>query len=1281
MKESLSQFTNNFTNKVKEIMNKKNNRDNSENNNEKTEKDNKEDNNDNLKQKKEYSILSPTKVANISGYEDALDFVFLNDSIKNVAISGAYCSGKSSIIETYEEDNKKKRKFLHISLAHFCALCQTDKEKMIDGKDKATIETKILTRKLIKNDKNRATIETKIINQLIQQIPDRRIKQTNFKIKKDYAFLRAIALSLILCLFSALLLLVVKFHSWENYYNKELKNDFLKTVLEMFSNPEARFFSVVILLVIIGFIVFKLIYAQYTSGFIRKISFQGNEIEIGNDSNDSFFDKYLNEVIYIFDKADADAIVFEDIDRFDDVALFEKLREINTLVNIRKSRKLLKKNRKPLRFLYMLKDDLFVEFKERTKFFDFIIPVIPVVDGSNSYGVIKAKLEKAGMFRLFDEQFLNQISLYIDDFRILKNVINELFLYDERLNKGLGDKHLDSNRLLAIIVYKNIFPKDYDELRFRKGCVYSFFAAENIIREAAKSPLYKRENSINKEIKELKEKCEEALSKLDKEYDLNNEVASDSQQQKENGWVTDKYEEEKSSIQSKYNGSINRLENIIIQLHEQQIETESLSFSELLSRYSEEVFNPVFLIKKLKISEKIVNDNYFGLIKYLLSGGYIDASYADYMTYHYENGLSLNDNYFIRSVLEHTGLEYGYHIDSPERVMDFIKPKDFSQTATLNYDLYDYVFSKKDLLSQKQQARLLFESSKRYDHIGFIEGYLLSGKDTGSFIKFLTEVWKDVFDYVYDNFSEEALTMFCVNIINNSTYEELLSIGDENSLLSSFISSTPSIFTVGIERDKLLSSLLILSVKIVDLENENIDASILEYLYKNELYDINATNICFLLKTKCEVEDISNTLKYFFSFVFNNRDKYPFCKYVEKYFRKVIPIYLGMYDGEIEDDSEIACRVINCIDTMVFAEKYIKQLNIQIDNIAKLENLDILPLLIKYGHIVYNAKNIICWYDQKKKITPELISFIQSDDSVISYDLEDDKTKGFLSELLRSDELSNEKYIQIVQSLSNRTIDVIKASHIPENRMRELIDSQVLDCSEKTKEYIRTNYPNLLEIFIYRNIDSYFSAQINEMEMDDLSLVLTSELVSEEKKIELLQKCSNPISLVDKQYPESVVLYVLEHNFNLNDIEWLARNYSSFSDSVKKAITTKIVNDPSIIIRINKEMNHELKIIILGDHRIDFSQRVRFLSMYLDEIDEEDLSELLIALGANKIAANIEGTKNKLIVDQKNMSILRVLWKKRIILYPQKTPTGKQYQKLQYIPRTERPHVPSRIRQ
>ena len=51
-----------------------------------------------------FQKLTPTQEADLSGYEDAFHYIFAEDDIRNIAISGAYSSGKSSVIESWKSD-------------------------------------------------------------------------------------------------------------------------------------------------------------------------------------------------------------------------------------------------------------------------------------------------------------------------------------------------------------------------------------------------------------------------------------------------------------------------------------------------------------------------------------------------------------------------------------------------------------------------------------------------------------------------------------------------------------------------------------------------------------------------------------------------------------------------------------------------------------------------------------------------------------------------------------------------------------------------------------------------------------------------------------------------------------------------------------------------------------------------------------------------------------------------------------------------------------------------
>lgn len=82
----------------------------------------------------EFYNLAPVKDADINIYTEALDYSLKNKNIKNVAITGIYGAGKSTLIETYKEKRKNKNKFIHISLAHFNDVKESSQENIDEDK-------------------------------------------------------------------------------------------------------------------------------------------------------------------------------------------------------------------------------------------------------------------------------------------------------------------------------------------------------------------------------------------------------------------------------------------------------------------------------------------------------------------------------------------------------------------------------------------------------------------------------------------------------------------------------------------------------------------------------------------------------------------------------------------------------------------------------------------------------------------------------------------------------------------------------------------------------------------------------------------------------------------------------------------------------------------------------------------------------------------------------------------------------------------------------------------
>lgn len=308
-----------------------------------------------MREKLTFKRLTPEPNMDMSVYDEAINYAFSNTDIKNVAISGAYGAGKSSVLESYKVKHPDK-KFLHISLAHFHDPEQGTPETE-DDEENGTTEAKIAE----------AILEGKILNQLIHQIPVEKIPQTNFRIKRENDEKQTAKITGFLCLFAAFLAYLLGFQTVVTFASS-LDIEWLKSAFLFVFCQIGEIVAVFGCIVCFIAAMYFLVRTQMNRNIFQKINVQGNEIELFANQDDSYFDKYLNEVLYLFNSADADVIVFEDMDRFNANQIFERLREVNALVNIQRKERH-PSDYTPLRFFYLLRDDIF-DTKDRTKFFD-----------------------------------------------------------------------------------------------------------------------------------------------------------------------------------------------------------------------------------------------------------------------------------------------------------------------------------------------------------------------------------------------------------------------------------------------------------------------------------------------------------------------------------------------------------------------------------------------------------------------------------------------------------------------------------------------------------------------------------------------------------------------------------------------------------------------------------------------------------------------------------------------------------------------------------------------
>lgn len=441
--------------------------------------------------------------------------------IHNIALSGVYGSGKSSILEKVVKDLEKERPHTTrtISLAPLAAqLKKQDDRKVNSASEEAP---GALPPKSSKPSSITNLIQKEIIKQLLYGTDPGKIPASHFHRINEIGLGKQL-LSSLAC--GTLLLFILDIHKWP--YNR------IQELLTWLPIPTS-ITKILAEIVIIGLLLiatFALFHYFGTRIHLAKIDVGTTGITLGENS-DSYFDQYLDEIIYIFEKTGIRTVFFEDLDRFQDAQIFDSLRELNQILNndpklrhtestIQKISQRLhfspsaeEKNSQPstpIQFVYAIHDAIFsnqyvsadeqVSNKEslahsfsRAKFFDLIIPVVPFVSASNSCQIASETLED--VLDANDPQMINLLELVADavpDKRTWINIRNEFIVYREHLfvqspeGRFTSKLGLEESHLLAFIIYKNCYLDDSVKIHDGKSKLDYFY---NNARELAKQKL------------------------------------------------------------------------------------------------------------------------------------------------------------------------------------------------------------------------------------------------------------------------------------------------------------------------------------------------------------------------------------------------------------------------------------------------------------------------------------------------------------------------------------------------------------------------------------------------------------------------------------------------------------------------------------------------------------------------------------------------------------------------------------------------------------------------
>lgn len=646
-------------------------------------------------------ILKGIELERIMPYIKRIHDGVKNPDITNIALMGSYGSGKSTIIKNFEI-LYPNYKVLNLSLGSYS-------KQELENQEANAEETDNI-------DDLNEKLENSLVKQMIYREKNSKLPYSRFK-KINHISSRKKVLLYFLFLSS-----LISFFYLKDYLN--FKEIILSNVEGIASNNESLdlilYCVLIISISILFFQVFQTVLKQFK---LSKLNFANVSIE-EDKNNFSIFNKYIDEILYYFEMNKFDVVVIEDVDRFKSIRVFEHLKELNLLLNNSKQI-----NRK-ITFVYAVKEDIFSNSKEeieeheseiRTKFFELIIPIIPVIDTFNSREYLVPMMKEKSVKNLDGnfENFLKDISLYISDLRLLTNIVNEFFTYLDI--HGSLSRSMNKEALFSIIALKNLVPSAFTELQKSHGFIYEIIVQGKFDGELIRG-VNEELTIIEAEFKKIEEQINvDKLSEIkkflfDQGFSKNDMIIINEQYRNLTNldmtmidYILDN-DEEDISFNSPYRGTdtipknsfihiLKEKDSVLQERREKKQEEYDLKGDELNN------FTRAPLKQKIKKYPELVKLIYAEMTKakydnkdkdfilYILSNGYLAEDYSSYLSIFYEKSMTIDDKNLLVKLKSNQSVEFNEKLDNSEGFVRELLPQDFEKQGILNINVLKYLFS------------------------------------------------------------------------------------------------------------------------------------------------------------------------------------------------------------------------------------------------------------------------------------------------------------------------------------------------------------------------------------------------------------------------------------------------------------------------------------------------------------------------------------------------------------------------------------------------------------
>lgn len=1016
-------------------------------------------------------------------------------NVFNIALTGSYGAGKSSILKTFKAYYPEYY-YVNVSLASFVEVNMPKSDSTPKGKD----------------DSFEEQLEYSILQQLFYHVKATNIPESRFgRIERTSSRKRILMAVSILVFVVANLFLFCQVQV----------NKYFLIPVEVLKSSSLFGISISVFVIGICVILFKLIL------FIKKISIKNltldkATLEFEEKKNVSIMNRYLDEILYLFQEKKYNVVIFEDIDRFENTHIFTKLRELNLILN--QSEEIGRR----IVFLYALKDDIFANAEERTKFFDYIVPVIPFVNVSNSGDLFRRKIANLHIPEAeVRSSFITDISAFVNDMRVLTNVVNEFDLY-----RNLLDKKLNKEKLLAMILYKNLYPTDFSLLHQNKGVVYETFISTGLLKDEIKKDDWKRLEEIDLEIQAISEETLRSIEELRAvivgkilklwpgsgweiycdgcKTDISSLFSEDNIQHILEGdiFFRNTYysynvkhltaDEIKSSLGESYNYS--KRKELIQSIADDKIEDlreERKVFVDALSatkkftlldiaKSDRNIFEYVDTIKG--------HEEKYKVLKYLLEKGYIDEKYFFYISIFQEGRLTPSDQEFLLSIKFNAPKEFDYKLQEIPSLIQNLSIVDYDHKGILNKDLLEFCLLHEDEYEYEIKCDAILKQMVVHEqYIDLLYKFMQEGDCVPTFIKRLVHIDKNVWklldmDKKHTNKDKDRVisTMFRYADINdirtvNISYPFNTYINDNNNYFELF---------ENIDQARVRKLLDLLDLNIQSLKDDSNGTDTYSYIYENNMYAQTLDNIKVIFKhNELPVDNLDSA-------IYTSIEKTELNE-LQGYVHQELPTFVENLMFAPSNTNESSDSIVSLIDEDIQTSDIIKLIKHNVtlwDDCRGITDDNIVRTMFwenKIKMTIENVKNY-CSCIGIWNIDNTLIAFmnLNEEKSMEEFtklvEINDEHEIELLASVVQSDDINDNIAFSIFNNHCLIDIWCKDLSQLNETRVRYVVDEGIIRISSSTYQDIISEHPQMNKYLLCKNPDNIIS------EWDEFAFSITT---------------------------------------------------------------------------------------------------------------------------------------------------------------------------------------------